>query len=225
MSASVLKKEIDLSTVQKQLIQIAYLDSKKEFVENNSWGNILKSLTFSLTALYVLVFHNGFDLAWIFWIIFLAPLFLLYINFTENRETRERAALKEQELLPLLELEKVEVYECICEKALKINCTYYEYNLYLLEVGENQCFVYQDYDGELGRFLPNTKFSFFVNQDLGGILGSGLQFQGVKFMPIEFMIENTFSSWQEELLSEHLKFIDYSIENYLAKIQTELSEE
>ena len=104
MPASVLKKEVQLSAVQKQLIQIVYLDNKKEFVQKNSWKSILKSIAFSMTALYVLVVHDGFDVAWIFWIIFLAPLFFLYINFTENKATKERAIEKEQKLELLLDL-------------------------------------------------------------------------------------------------------------------------
>lgn len=225
MSTSVLKKEVQLSAVQKQLLQIAYLDNKKEFTQKNSWGALLRSLAFSLAALYVLVVHDGFDIAWLFWIVLLAPLFLLYMNFTENRATKKRVALREQELLPLLDLETVEVYECTCEKALKMNCIDYEYNLYLLEVAENQCLVYQDYDCELGRFLPNTKFSFFVDRNLASVLGSGLKFQGTKFMPIEFVPENTFHSWSRALSLKHLEFIDYSMEDYLTKIQAELSKE
>lgn len=225
MSTSVLKKEVQLSAVQKQLIQIAYLDNKKEFTQKNSWRALLKSLAFSLAALYVLVVHDGFDIAWLFWIVLLAPLFLLYMDFTENKATRKRAVLREQELLPLLDLETVEVYECTCEKALKMNCIAYEYNLYLLEVAENQCLVYQDYDCELGRFLPNTKFSFFVDRNLASVLGSGLKFQGTKFMPIEFVPEDRFSSWRSNLLLKQVEFINYSIEGYLAKIQEELLEE
>jgi hypothetical protein len=223
MPASIIKKEVELSAVQKQLIQIAYLDNKKGLIKKDSW-KALKSLVFSLAALYVLIFHDSFGITWLFWIILLAPLFLLYSNYMENIRNQERALLKEQELMPLLDLETVEVYECTCEKALKMDCTDYDYNVYLLEVGENQCLVYQDYYFEWEAFLPNTKFTFYTNRNLAKVLGSGLAFKGTKFMPTGFVHGNILHSWHRELSLEHLEFINYSIEGYLTKIEAELAE-
>ena len=170
----------------------------------------------SVLSFVALLIYESVGIPWLFSIIILVTIVVLYVMVTDYSKGKKEAIFQKEKLSKLTDLEEVEIYECSCDKALYLLDDHLEGSFYIFEVSENKCIAFVDYYNQMSHLLPNSKFSFFVDETLSGVLGDTLKVYGEKFVPYKYNDGEPF--WGERSFPEHLKIINCSLEGYLEEV-------
>jgi hypothetical protein len=214
-----IKKKVLLDSVEKKLIEIAYASNEKALNKKFDWKVFIATLSVAVLSLFILLFYESFGIPWLFSIIILMALVILHKMGTDYPRDRKEALSQKEQLSRLKDLEEVEIYECSCTKAFYLFDSHLEGSFYIFEIAEDKCVAFVDYHNEMRPLLPNSKFSFFVDERLSGILGENIKVYGERFGPYKFNDGEPF--WGERSFPEHLKVMNCSLEGYLEGILSE----
>jgi hypothetical protein len=214
-----IKKTVPLDKIEKKLLQIAYNSNEKKINEKFNWKSLIFALIIAVSSLSVLLFCDNFGIHWLFFLIGLVALIVVYNDIENHPKDKKAAVLQKERLSKLLNLEEAEIYECRCDKALHLFDEQHEGSFYIFEIAENKCIAFSDYYNEMNSLLPNSEFSFFVDENLSGILGDTLKVSGERFIPYKFKDGQPF--WGEKSFPAHLEVMNCSLEAYLDEISSE----
>ena len=170
-----IKKKVPLDNIEKRLIQVTCASNEKKINEKFDWKYFFILIITNVLSLVTLLIYESFGIPWLFSIIILVTIVVLYVMVTNYPKGKKEAIFQKEKLSKLKDLEEVEIYECSCDKALCLLDDHSEGSFYILEVAEDKCIAFVDYDNQMSSLLPNSKFSFFVDETLSGILGENLK--------------------------------------------------
>ncbi len=212
-----IKKKVLLDNVEKKLIQVAYTSTESVLNEKFDWKSFFITLIVAIASLFIFLFYEGFGVQWLFFIIISITGVVIYNMVTNYPKGKKEAIYQKEKLSKLKDLEEVEIYECSCDKALYLLDDHLEGGFYIFEVAENKCIAFVDYYNQMSYLLPNSKFSFFVDETLSVILGENLKVYGEKFVPYKYNDGEPF--WGEKSFPAHLEIMNCSLEGYLGTVK------
>lgn len=213
------KNWIKLTSAERKIIEIEYLRNKQLLSSKFNWKEIVWPILFLLIDILLYLIIQSTE--WLFILVGVACFLNLYESIKSWPNSKANAIKRDAKIKPLLNYDSVEVQECQCTRALKLS--HDESALYLLEIAPNKTLVYLDYYDEMTALLPNSKFSFFLDEALSETLGNNIKLSGSKFMPYRIEI-HPLELESINLLPKHLEILNYSIDSFLDKLKKEYSE-